>query len=673
MVKCSSTRLAIICSFGLLSVGYAQVTLVANRQPAAVVVIADDASLTTRYAAEEIVEHVLLATGVLLPVVAETRAPEFTGSKMFIGTTRSATSAGLSSDSLESDSFWLRIIDDRVYLLGNDSCIPGDAFDFIDHQSASLGTLFAAYEFLERYVGVRWLWPGKLGTYVPKTDSIVVPGGLDEIHSPQLKFRQFRTAGVIQPGLNDEPDAVRRLSFSDAVMRSYRKDLAAYLGRHRTGSSEPKPAVGHYFHDWWKLHGRRHPDWFMMDHNGQRGPIDDDERRVALCVSNEELHRHIVDTAWDGGDIIRLGGVNRRTFCRCEACEAWDGPQPESPPEFARDDFEPRMVSDRYARFWKTIQGMAAERNPDATVTTFLYLNYFPAPIGGIRLNSNIYGEFVPWLSPYAVFPMSETAEQWLRDQWSGWQRTGIRMAFRPNYLMLGYVMPHLSTRQAGAFFKYAVEHGMEGFDQDSLVGHWAVQGPMLYVHMRLAWRPDLSIETIRQEYYNAFGPAAASIESYFDYWEDYALGRPGGNLRNPVDAHIAYPPDVVDAAHALLAEADAITRRHPSEVYQKRVQFLMAGLEHARLAARLMSTLYQGRVSWRPERFRESQAALHDLIAFRRANEQQYIANFFVAARHEVELTDVDVLLHDAHQVQVSAKKTDPVDSLSRVITDDR
>lgn len=634
--------------FCSLNQSLANVVLVRERQPTARIVIADDATLTARHAASEFADHLRGATGAVLPIVAESDAPQNGGSRVYVGVTQAARRHGLETGTLEPDAYILRVIGNDLFVLGRESALPDTEFNFIKHQSEPNGTLFGVYELLDRYLGVRWLWPGELGTYIPPRDTMVIEDTLNEVHAPRLKFRIFRTAGVRHWDLDHEPEPVKRLAFSEAALKAYQEDLALYLGRHRVGGGHRKPVVGHYFHDWWGTYGDRHPEWFMLRPDGKRGPVRGDERRVAMCVSNTDLHRYIVDNAWDGGEILRLGEVDRRLFCDCQDCRAWDGPQPERPPDFARDDYHPRMVSDRYARFWKTIQAMAAERNPEVTVTTFLYLNNFPAPTGDLRLNANIYGEFVPWLSRYAWFPMPPPMERWLREQWSGWEQTGMRMALRPNYLLLGYVMPHLSTRQAGDFFKYAVEHGMEGFDQDSLVGHWAVQGPMLYVHMRLAWKPEMSVDAIRREYFSAFGDAAPIVERYFDYWEDYALTRPGGNLRNLVDANIAYPPDVFVPAQALLAEADAIVRRDPRPEYRQRVRFLSAGLEHARLAARFMGTLERGRVSRRPARFRESQAALNELIAWRREYEHLYIANLWSAARHEHRRTEVAKLLVD-------------------------
>ncbi len=69
---------------------------------------------------------------------------------------------------------------------------------------------------------------------------------------------------------------------------------------------------------------------------------------------------------------------------------------------------------------------------------------YFPAPTADIRLGKQVFGEFVPWGNPQHTdfFPMRGEALEWLKKQWTGWQRTGMRLSYRPNYLHDGWVMP---------------------------------------------------------------------------------------------------------------------------------------------------------------------------------------------------------------------------------------
>jgi hypothetical protein len=361
-----------------------------------------------------------------------------------------------------------------------------------------------------------------------------------------------------------------------------------------------------------------------------------------MCVSNEKLQDFIVEQ-WDGKSVLRLGPVDRPGRCTCAKCHALDGPQPEVPPWFARRVYETDhraqelfagATSDRYARFWKTIQQKAAKRNPHVLVSaSYLYENEFPAPVTDIKLNKNIYAEFVQWQDPHLRwFPMPDEALEWIKEQWLGWRKTGIRMGYRPNYLHDGYVMPHFDTWQSGGFFKFAYDHGMEGARFDSLTGQWATQGLRLYMHLRLMNKPELEIKTIRDEYFSAFGPAAKTMERYFDYWENYALENRmrfielfwdvGWRYSNYVRrAHVAFPAECFEPAREILTQALAQAREHPLTEFAERVRFIQLGLEHARLTGNL-TAVYDGNQEVPTERLEQAKEALHKLIKFRKENE---------------------------------------------------
>ncbi len=51
------------------------------------------------------------------------------------------------------------------------------------------------------------------------------------------------------------------------------------------------------------------------------------------------------------------------------------------PPGYDISDYWGRPnTSDRYAAFWNRVYDLAAERNPDVKITTFLYWQTFQAP-----------------------------------------------------------------------------------------------------------------------------------------------------------------------------------------------------------------------------------------------------------------------------------------------------
>ena len=70
---------------------------------------------------------------------------------------------------------------------GRNTIPPGDPLNM----NTSAGTLFGVYTWLEHDVGVRWLWPGDLGTFVPSLPTIMARP-YNRMISPQFFQRAIR-------------------------------------------------------------------------------------------------------------------------------------------------------------------------------------------------------------------------------------------------------------------------------------------------------------------------------------------------------------------------------------------------------------------------------------------------------------------------------------------------
>lgn len=621
-----------------------EVSLVKDGEPRAVIVVAEDASKTTRYASEELVRFIEKATGVRLKTISESAAPEDVHTRVYIGKTKSCANQGIDVKRLPREAFIMRSVGNDLFIAGYE-----DDGEPLNQNNPNAGTLFGVYEFLGNVLKVRWLWPGELGTYVPKTDTVEV-SSVNRFWNPSFQYRGFYWGPMqsILHGHEMEEEDVR-FGFSPDVALNYAKDLEAFLRRHRMGGLDAKPPSGHAFSGWWKKYGREHPEWFALRRDGVRGDPDPQAEHVDICVTNEELQDFIVKQ-WDGKSCLLLGPVDMPGRCICEKCLSWDAPQPKNPPWFAKYVYgaDPRakdvfggVTSDRYARFWKVIQEKARKRNPDVLVSgSFIYENGFPAPVRDIQLNKNIYAEFVQWQDPYLrYFPMPDEAYKWISDQYMGWKKTGMRISYRPNYLHDGYAMPHFETKQSGDFFKFVYKNGTEGAVFDSLTGQWAVHGPRLYMHMRLLSNPELELDDIRNEYYFAFGPAADDVKGYFEYWENYAFKNvlhfvdlfidPKRYRSYPQKVHKAFPQEVLDRGAQMLDRAMLAARRDSLTEFAERVGFLQTGLEHARLIVNL-ATIFDGNHDVPKERLEEGQKALKDLIRFRKENQSSYFSDLY-------------------------------------------
>ncbi len=591
----------------------ADVQIVRDGAAAAVVVVADDPTPVAKYAAQEFVYHVEKATGARLAVVLEGDAPATPKTRIFIGNTKATRAAGIDAGRLPPETLKLRSRDHAFFIAG------GDADGSPLHTDTPAGTLFGVYETLEEALGVRWLWPGELGEFVPKTKDVLLREQ-DRSVAPRFIQRHLRS-GLGARGAK---------GFSDEAFRKAVHDQAVWLRRHRMGRSM-KLRYGHAFTDWGVRYGQEHPEWFNLLENGKRDFSS--HGRFSMCVSNAGFHEQIVrlwkeQRAQNPGEFININCCENDVngLCVCENCRAWDGPdRPAITPRYAM-----RCVSDRYARFWLAVQQLAAREDPQALVMAYAYVNYAPPPATDIRLNQNILVGAVPDI----FFPRSPEERQWVFDQWVGWAKTGCRLFLRPNYTLQGYCMPHLFMRQFAEEFQFDAKHAMVATDFDSLTAMWSAQGPNLYLLGRLHVRPEEDVEKLLAEYYSGFGPAAASVKAYFDYWEKYMLDnrvqheavaqKLGGQWSNyAVMAHEIYPPASFEPAYGFLDAAAKAAADDPA--CAGRVEFLRKGLLHAQLCAKVAAV-----VAGREQRPSPAVCgrAVAELQAFRKTIEMDNVAN---------------------------------------------
>lgn len=601
--------------------------LVLEGKPSAIVVSADNPNPIAKLAIKELLEHVKISTGITLEVITESEAHSRSKAlvnRLFIGQTKSAESAGLELKALGPDAYYLKKTGNDFFIIGLENNLK------YSDRSGKNGTLYGVYHVIEKAMGVRWLWPGDLGRHIPNHNSIFLEA-LQEKVEPKLEWREFRIRHLERQLKKYDPN-IERLAFSKKGLDNYYQELKVFLRRHRVGHSYPKIWVTH--NSLFNKQFKKHPDWFAMNDKGERvGPT--------LNVANTELQRFLATKNPDKNPSqphIMIGEADNSLYCHSPESMAWDSPLPSN-----WNNYKYRVTSNRYARFAVKVRDIALINRPkdDFLVTMFIYMKYFHAPTIDIDMRG-IHGSFCPWfqgINPW--YPMSKQSHQFIKDTWLGWKKTGIDLAYRPNYLLGGYVMPHLSTWQTGEMFKFAAENGMRGFDFDSLWAHWAAKGPMYYMHMRLGWDPTLTIETVRKEYFQAFGPAADKVEKYFDYWEDYSAtkAKKGGvHYRSPERSHLIYPENAFISAHKILIEARIIAKQDINPVFVKRIDFLVIGLQHAQLAAEFIGTLKHGKYAPTDNEndYLASKNALKRLISFRKANEHYFFSDLIAAADPE-------------------------------------
>lgn len=575
--------------------------IVSNGHSKAVLVVPSNPSPVVRYAAKELQEHILLATGAKLPIRREdTTSPSGIENRIYLGpcvALKTLESNGEPLKALPANSYVVYSSGKALFLAGNDG-VAGEDLPLEDE--VSMGTLFAVYDWLDRSLGVRWLWPGRLGTEVPKTANIKSPESPLRKVVPQLISSRLRFTG-------DMGHHATKAFQERTILENNRWFRRQHL------SKPVNPMYNHGFDDYWTRFSKTHPDYFALRPDGVRAPLDHRHNLVQMCVSNPDLPKQAVADWLERRTAIRpyinACENDRRAIepsCRCAECVALDVPSAkvstipnpwhiESRTPEAIPEWEYVSLTDRYAKFSLRILEEGKKHDADAQVVMMAYSFYTDAP-RETKLNKDVIVLVIP---PY-IYPHPKEEADRFKNLWAEWKSTGATLAYRPNHLLVGYCLPYIYARQYGDDFKYAYDRGMLATMYDTLTGMWGTQGPNLYMTGRLHARPDLGVEDVLDEYFSAFGKASPRIREYFDYWEkitlridaDFQTRINGGWALLGVGGHHIYTPETFVEGHRLLEEARKLATNDDT-IVQERVAYLRTWLEHARLTM-VVSSLHE-------------------------------------------------------------------------------
>lgn len=518
--------------------------LAENGEIKADIVIRDDAGAAVEVAAEELQYHIRKSVGA---------APEIVRKSAFDPSRRPYHFVIAADDKMAPEERHVYTRGNYLHLKGGDSDMPREQVLGYWGNKAR-GSLFAVYDFLENEMGVRWIWPGETGEYVP--------------HRKTWKFRAIDRRGV-------EPLLIRWWSgcegFLDENMWGFRNpanrakffaEQSKFLARQRVGRRIDQNS-NHSFCDYLEKYGETHPDWFQLLPDGKRrnwtGGAGYD---VSMCVSNPEFRKFIVSEWLKWYDPVREA---RRIpappwmcccendspgACTCPNCRAWDAPDPR----FAENDYwngsgrDPLTaygkfqrlsdvrwgesgehqtalsvppVSDRYAKFYNAVLAELKKSVPHAKVVGYAYANYVEAP-KATKVDKDVVIEFVP----PSCFPYDRIDSDFFRKQWSGWEKAGVRtFIYRPNITYAMGCFPVDYARLLLDDFAWAYDHGMVACSLDSLMGSWSAEAMLHYAITRAFRDPKRGYAKAREDMISAFGKARNVINEYFDYVERFTTG----------------------------------------------------------------------------------------------------------------------------------------------------
>ena len=443
--------------------------VVRDGQPVASIVVDAEATDQIKGAATLLASCVEESTGAALPIVNE--APEGQ-TTIFIGWGPAVEAFELDQEELDNDGFDIAFPDERsIVILG-----PTD-----------YGTEFGVYEFLERYVGVRWLLPGPDGTDIPKQATITVEAEAVR-QEPAFFSRLFSgLRGGAQGAWARRNRMHGRISFHHNLLRLFPPET----------------------------YTKTHPEFFPI-RNGERFlPPTNNTHRWQPCFTApgivEEAVKNIVEFFDEHPEVpsYSLGTNDSSGYCQCENCMARISGEKNF---LGRVDYSDLFYD------WanKVIEGVLKE-HPDKWFGCLAYSEVAAPP-----KNVDVHPRLIPYMTYDRMKWVDPEIREVGQEQTRAWHAKSPTVGWYDYIYGTPYVAPRVWFHHMADYYRFGHANGVRALYAEAYP-NWG-EGPKLYVSLKLQWDPSRDVDKLLDEWFvRCVGEEAAPhLARYYAHWEGF-------------------------------------------------------------------------------------------------------------------------------------------------------
>ncbi|OGV51879.1 MAG: hypothetical protein A2017_00530 [Lentisphaerae bacterium GWF2_44_16] len=526
------------------------------------IVISSNAPEVVKFAAAELKTYLNKISGKDIPIRVDVSKDE-KGLLFLVGKSRLTEELKI-KDNFEADAFIIKRTGNKIVLMGDDLDISkSEAFPF-NYMTSHKGSLFAVYEFLEKYFGVRWFWPGESGELVPVQNAMNIPEKIDIEEKPDFLWRHIFIYGM--------PPEIKN------------KEVPLWYMRNKMGID-----IGHsssFAHSWSRYmsneYFKEHPEYYGLI-KGKRTPLRMKDGKYAfmgnqICTSNPEVVKIFVDKIRksykpDDKSIVSISPNDGLEFCECDKCKALDHPE-----LYGTDEGHDGLVlSDRIFTFANEIAKEIKKTHPRLRLGIFSYTVLRPPPRTLGKIEDNI----VISMTQINAFNSNEdcrkTGEKRIKE-WSSKASAFIGREYWGDYNFSEIVHPHpriiaenISFLKKNSYIGYYWESSAD-FGSNNL---------NYYLLAKLMWKTDAPLDKIMKDYLEkAYGKASGKMKEYFELMEESFNKSCRKNKIMFLKAGYLpelYSPEAIAKAYALLDDAEKLAE---SPEIKKRIEFNRAGLQ---------------------------------------------------------------------------------------------
>ena len=545
------------------------VVLAENGQAKAVIVVPPEARPTAAFAAKELQQFLNEATGAKFQIVKAAPAGAF---PIIVG-------AGVDVSKFPRDGFVLKNDGKSIIIAGRDDekCSPRGSRLQGDYWERA--TLFAVYDFLERFVGAKFVFPGEGGTAIPEHKVLKVPF-MDIFERPDNISRSVSWAAG---------------KWFDNKDVDFNKRLNNYRNRMQTAYIPNCHGLGRL--GYIERFGKEHPEYFALRPNGTRSNSLAERHGGQLCWSSnvkEEIYKdakaYLTGVSakergvyvnrfrtyiWDW-NAVQPGYFNvmpqdGMTACQCDGCK-----------KLAASG-NPNWGSDKVWAMTVEIANRLKEEGINGYITQMAYGGHAAIPPFDIPENVLTMG---------AVFgPWSVARQQGWSDQLDFIRKWNKKMhhklwiwTYACKYSGRNIHNIPCSTPEAVGRFYHDTRDLLIGSYMESGTDRSAYQFFNWYVFGKMMWNKDTdSAALLKDTYKTLYGAGADDMEKIFKKLENIWLFKICGKIIMTETGPVSVPPtdyelwnDIYSAK--LLAEIDALltsAARKADKKAQVRIDFI--------------------------------------------------------------------------------------------------
>lgn len=489
----------------------------------AVIQTAENPPPVAQFAAEELKTYLGKMTGVEFPIQPKGASPDDT-LRLVVGDCDESRAAGLDVSQLPRDGFHIKSNPNTIFLVGRDGAEPLKEV-LLPYRYCERGTLLAVYSFLEDICGVRWLFPGERGEYVPKKPDLSLPP-LSVKEAPAIKMR---TRYWENDGEKDLKEFVGEWGYDKVYLFMIRQRYSSW-----------QMVTSHYFAyeesaaRWIKTH----PEYFCLGEDGKRLLKRHSIQGWKMCMSNPDLaHEIALDAiAYFKGEPaasrnlpayqFEQFGFQRESFavnpadwslgdCRCAECQKYRDPD--------------GGYSELAWLYYKRVADEVAAACPGKIVSAWSYADYAKPPKKLKQAPDNVRIFLVTSGSSDWVYPSTREATLQAMREWREFAGRKlylwVNQSSDSNKDIFGGLVNPLASRMGG--WLKDIAPCMDGIFLSNQSSRYLIQAPNTYLFFHLAWNPRRDPKAILSDYYAAaYGPAAETIAGMDREFEEIWLKR---------------------------------------------------------------------------------------------------------------------------------------------------